>query len=137
MSDGHVYATRKFSFSAAHRYGRAEWSEAENRRVFGNLTVTHGHNYVIEVTIRGHVDPDTGMVMDLTELKRVVADAVIQRFDHADLNVDPLFSPGDVPTTENLVAAAWDLLLPKLGPERLWRLRLWEDPVFYVDYFGA
>jgi len=137
MSHGLVYATRKFTFSAAHRYGRPEWPAEENRRVFGNLTVAHGHNYVLEVTIRGAVDPETGMVMDLAELKRVVGDAVIQRFDHADLNADPLFSQGDIPTTENLVVAAWDLLLPKLGPECLWRLRLWEDPVFYVEYFGA
>jgi len=83
------------------------------------------------------VDAQTGMVMDLAELKRVVSDAVVQRFDHADLNADPFFLPGVIPTTENLVRASWDLLLPKLGQERLWRLRLWEDPTFYVEYFGG
>jgi len=83
MSHGLVYATRKFTFSAAHRYWRSEWPAEENRRVFGNLTVAHGHNYVLEVTIRGVVDPGTGMIMDLAELKRVVADAVIQRFDRS------------------------------------------------------
>jgi 6-pyruvoyltetrahydropterin/6-carboxytetrahydropterin synthase len=137
MSDGQVYATRKFTFSAAHRYWRAEWSPEENRRVFGGLTVAHGHNYVLEVTIRGLVDAQTGMVMDLADLKRVVADAVIQRFDHADLNADALFAQGAIPTTENLVRAAWGLLEPKIGHERLSRLRLWEDPTFYVDYFGS
>jgi 6-pyruvoyltetrahydropterin/6-carboxytetrahydropterin synthase len=137
MSDGQVYATRKFNFSAAHRYWRAEWSPEENRRVFGGLTVAHGHNYVLEVSIRGLVDAQTGMVMDLADLKRVVADAVIQRFDHADLNADALFAQGAIPTTENLVRAAWGLLEPKIGRERLWRLRLWEDPTFYVDYFGS
>jgi 6-pyruvoyltetrahydropterin/6-carboxytetrahydropterin synthase len=137
MSDGEVYATRKFTFSSAHRYWRAEWSPEENRRVFGGLTVAHGHNYVLEVTIRGLVDTQTGMVMDLADLKRVVADAVIQRFDHADLNADALFAQGAIPTTENLVRAAWGLLEPKIGHERLWRLRLWEDPTFYVDYFGS
>ena len=69
-----VYATRKFSFSAAHRYWRDEWASEENTRVFGHLTVVHGHNYVLEVTVRGPVDPRTGMVMDLGELKRVVGD---------------------------------------------------------------
>ncbi len=137
MSHGVVYATRKFMFSAAHRYWRPEWPAEENRRVFGSLTVSHGHNYVIEVTISGPVDAQTGMVMDLTELKRVVADAILQRFDHTDLNTDPLFAQGVIPTTENLVRAAWELLVPKLGQERLWRLRLWEDPVFYVEYFGG
>ena len=133
---GTVYTTRKFTFSAAHRYWRDEWSAEENARVFGNLTVPHGHNYVLDVTLRGPVDPRTGMLMDLAELKRLVGEAVVARFDHADLNRDALFSGGVIPTTENLVRAAWDLLRPKLGAERLYRLRLWEDPTFYVEYFG-
>jgi 6-pyruvoyltetrahydropterin/6-carboxytetrahydropterin synthase len=131
-----VYATRKFSFSAAHRYWREEWSAEENGRAFGALTVPHGHNYVLEVTVHGEVDPRTGMVMDLGELKRVVGELVVARFDHADLNRDPLFAAGTIPTTENLVRAVWDLLAPKLGAERLHRLRLWEDPAFCVEYFG-
>ena len=93
-----VYATRKFTFSAGHRYWRPEWSAEENARVFGSLTVAHGHNYALEVTVRGEIDPRTGMVMDLGELKRVVGDAVIRRFGHADLNHDPLFPPGTIPT---------------------------------------
>jgi 6-pyruvoyltetrahydropterin/6-carboxytetrahydropterin synthase len=131
-----VYATRKFTFSSAHRYWRPEWSAEDNTRVFGNLTVPHGHNYVLEVTVRGAVDPATGMVMDLGELKRLVGDLVVSRFDHADLNRDAVFASGAIPTTENLVRAIWDLLVPKLGGERLHRLRLWEDPTFYVEYFG-
>ena len=133
---GPVYATRKFTFSAGHRYWRDEWSAEENTRVFGRLTVAHGHNYVLEVTIRGRVEERTGMLMDLAELKRLVGEAVIDRFDHADLNRDGLFAAGAVPTTENLVRAIWDLLAPKLGAERLYRLRLWEDPTFSVEYFG-
>lgn len=131
-----VYATRKFTFSAGHRYWREDWSAEENARVFGQLTVPHGHNYTLEVTVRGAVDPRTGMVMDLGELKRLVGDAVVGRFDHADLNRDPLFATGTIPTTENLARAVWDLLVPKLGSERLHRIRLWEDPTFHVEYFG-
>ncbi len=135
-ASGMVYATRKFTFSSAHRYWRPEWSAEDNTRIFGNLTVPHGHNYVLEVTVRGAVDAATGMVMDLGELKRLVGDAVVSRFDHADLNRDAVFASGAIPTTENLVRAIWDLLVPKLGGERLHRLRLWEDPTFYVEYFG-
>jgi len=133
---GSVYATRRFAFSAAHRYWRPEWSAEENRRAFGRLTQVHGHNYTLEITIRGAVDERTGMLMDLGELKQVVGEAVIQRFDHSDLNEDPLFSGGAVPTTENLARGIWELLAPKLGGDRLWRIRLWEDPTFYVDYYG-
>jgi 6-pyruvoyltetrahydropterin/6-carboxytetrahydropterin synthase len=128
--------TRKFTFSAAHHYWQPRWSAEENARAFGSLTVTHGHNYVLDVTLAGPVDPITGMVMDLAELKRLVGDTVIQRFDHADLNADPLFAGGLIPTTENLVRALWDLLVPKLGGDHLFRLRLWEDPTFHVEYLG-
>jgi 6-pyruvoyltetrahydropterin/6-carboxytetrahydropterin synthase len=135
MRPGHVQVTRKFFFAAGHRYWRADWSAAENQRVFGRLTVAHGHNYALEVTVEGPVDPATGMVMDLGELKRLVGDVVVARFDHADLNEDPCFR-GRIPTTEVLVQAIWELLVPKLGPDRLARLRLWEDPTFFVEYAG-
>ena len=136
MTPGHVYVTRRFGFSAAHRYWRPEWSAEENARVFGSLTVIHGHNYDLEVTLGGPIDPVTGMVMDLSELKRIVGEVVVARFDHADLTADPIFSSGQIPTTENLIRAIWSLLVPKLGAERLYRLRLAEDPTLSVEYFG-
>lgn len=131
-----AYSTRRFTFSAGHRYRVDAWSPAENERVFGRLTVPHGHNYTLDVTIRGPIDPETGMVIDLGELKRVVGETVVDRFDHADLTADPLFR-GRVPTTENLAIAVWELLAPKLGADRLWQVRVWEDPTLYVDYRGA
>jgi 6-pyruvoyltetrahydropterin/6-carboxytetrahydropterin synthase len=87
----------------------------------------------VDVTLRGPIDERTGMVIDLAELKRVVEDTVVSRFDHADLNEDPLFR-GRVPTTENIAVALWELLAPKLGSDRLWLVRVWEDPTLYVDY---
>jgi 6-pyruvoyltetrahydropterin/6-carboxytetrahydropterin synthase len=131
-----VAVTRRFTFSAAHQYARPEWSAAENRAHFGPLASIHGHTYTLEVTVRGPVDPRTGMVIDLDELKQVVGETVMARFDHAFVNDDPAFQPGILPTTENLVRVMWDLLIAKLGAERLARLRLWEDPTLYVDYRG-
>jgi 6-pyruvoyltetrahydropterin/6-carboxytetrahydropterin synthase len=130
-----AYSTRRFSFSASHRYRVAQWSDAENARVFGRLTVPHGHTYTLDVTLRGPIDERTGMVIDLAELKRIVGETVVDRFDHADLNADALFRDR-VPTTENIAIAVWDLLAPKLGPDRLHRVRVWEDPTLYVDYEG-
>jgi 6-pyruvoyltetrahydropterin/6-carboxytetrahydropterin synthase len=129
-------STRRFSFSAGHRYWVEAWSGAENERVFGRLTVPHGHNYTLDVTVRGPIDERTGMVMDLAELKRLVGETVVERFDHADLNADPLFRQR-VPTTENIAIAVWELLEAKLGPERLWQVRVWEDPTLFVDYRGG
>jgi 6-pyruvoyltetrahydropterin/6-carboxytetrahydropterin synthase len=132
---GVAYSSRRFVFSAAHRYWVDAWSTEENERFFGRLTVPHGHNYTLEVTVRGPIHRETGMVINLTELKAVVNDAVIQRFDHADLSADPLFR-GRVATTENIAVAVWSLLEDKLGPERLWQVRVWEDETLYVDYRG-
>jgi len=131
-----AYTTRRFSFAAAHRYHVEGWSAEENRRAFGELGGVHGHNYTLDVTIRGPIDPETGMVIDLGGLKRVVGETVVERFDHADLNADPVFR-GRVPTTENLAIVTWELLAPKLGVDRLWQVRVWEDPTLYVDYRGA
>jgi 6-pyruvoyltetrahydropterin/6-carboxytetrahydropterin synthase len=128
-------STRRFTFSAGHRYWVDGWPAAENERVFGRLTVPHGHNYVLDVTVRGPIDARTGMVIDLGDLKRIVGEIVVERFDHADLNADPLFS-GRVPTTENLAIVVWDLLVAKLGPDRLARVRVFEDPTFWADYDG-
>jgi 6-pyruvoyltetrahydropterin/6-carboxytetrahydropterin synthase len=133
---GLAYTTRRFTFSAGHRYWVGAWSEAENRRVFGDLTVPHGHNYTLDVTLRGPIDAHTGMVIDLADVKRRVTEVVVTRFDHADLSADPIFR-ARVPTTENIAVAIWDLLLPTLGPERLWRVRVWEDPTLFVDYEGG
>ena len=131
-----VATTRRFTFSAGHHYRVAAWSEDENARTFGRLTVPHGHNYTLDVTVRGDIDPRTGMVIDLGELKRLVQESVIERFDHADLNADPLFRDR-IPTTENIVLVVWDLLAAKLGGDRLARVRVWEDPTLFVDYDGS
>ena len=132
---GLAYTTRRFAFSAGHRYHVAQWSADDNARAFGRLTVPHGHNYTLDVTVRGPIDARTGMVIDLGELKEIVNASVIERFDHADLNADALFRDR-IPTTENIALAVWDLLAPKLGPDRLSRVRVWEDPTLFVDYDG-
>ena len=134
--------TRRIHFNAAHRYYRPEWSDAENRRVFGACANPHGHghNYVLEVTVAGEVDAQTGFVVDLSSLDELLAREVTDRFDHQHLNhaVPEFCEGGLVPTTENIVALCWSRLQDELpGNVRLVRLRLHEDPTFYVDYFGG
>jgi len=129
-------STRRFSFAAGHRYWVNAWSPAENERVFGRLTAPHGHNYLLDVTVHGDIDPRTGMVIDLSELKRVVGETVVDRFEHADLNADPLFRDR-VPTTENIALVVWDLLVAKLGGDRLASVRVYEDATLWVEYDGA
>ncbi len=132
-----IRLTKRVEFCAAHQYVNPRWSAEENRRVFGKCARTHGHNYVLEVTIAGEPSPETGMVMDLKVLKDLIHETVVERFDHSHLNLDVPYFKEKVPTPENLVVVIWELLLPRLLGCRLDRVRLYEDDGFFVDYAGA
>lgn len=128
--------TKRLEFCAAHRYARPDWSDAENRRVFGRAAGLHGHNYRLEVTVEGEMSPDTGMVMDLKALKDLVTATVLDRLDHKNLNLDVAELHGQLPTPERVAVVIWDLLAPHLRGCRLQRVRLHEDDATQVDYFG-
>lgn len=134
-----VRVTRRMHFSAAHRLHREDWSPEENRRVFGACSNPHwhGHNYELEVTVEGEVDPETGFVMNLKELRDRVEDLVVADVDHRNLNLEVEWLEGTNPSTENLVVAIWDRLVGALpdGVE-LDRLVLRETPRNYVEYTG-
>lgn len=134
-----VHATRRFEFSAAHRYWRDDWSPEENQRAFGNCTSPygHGHNYVLDVTITGELDERTGMVMNMSELKGVVGE-VLEEFDHKHLNEDTPYFKAQLPTTENIVRVLWRLIAPRLpAAARLTHLRLYETSDLWADYDGS
>lgn len=126
-------------FSAAHRLHREDWSAEENRRVFGACSNPHwhGHNYELEVTVDGEVDPETGFVMNLKDLRDRVEDLVVADVDHRNLNLEVEWLEGTIPSTENLVVAIWDRLAEVLpdGVD-LARLVLRETPRNYVEYTG-
>jgi 6-pyruvoyltetrahydropterin/6-carboxytetrahydropterin synthase len=133
--------TRRIGFAAAHRYHRPEWSEEENRAAFGACSNPHGHghNYTLEVTVEGPVDPRTGFSVDLGALDALLRREVIDPLDHRHLNhaIDAFADGGLVPTTENILVLLWPRLAGSLpGEARLIRLRLHEDPTFHVDYYG-
>jgi len=134
-----VQATRRFEFSAAHRYWRDDWSAEENERVFGKCTSPygHGHNYTLDVTITGVLDERTGMVMNMTDLKAIVNE-VLDEFDHKHLNEDTPYFKEAVPTTENIVRVLWRLIAARLPAEaRLTHLRLYEMSDLWADYDGS
>ena len=135
-----VHITRVVGFSAAHRYHSDALSDEENRRVFGkcNRPHGHGHNYRLEVTVGGAVDPVTGMVLNLADLDRLLKEQVVEPLDHSFLNHDvELFATG-VPTSENIVLWLRDLLRPALDElgVRLECLRLYESDDLYAEVDG-
>ena len=137
-----AYLTRAVGFAAAHRYHRPEWSAEENRRVFGacNNDPGHGHNYRLEVTVCGEVDPVTGFSVDLAALDALLQREVVERLDHQHLNhaVEEFGYGRLVPTGENLLAYLWPRIRAGLPPgTTLHRLRLYEDRDLYVEYYGG
>jgi len=133
-----IHVTRRAEFSASHYYHNPDLSAEENRRIFGkcNNPHGHGHNYALEVTVAGEVDPTTGMVLDLKDLKKLLEEEVLELMDHRFLNKEvPVFAT-KIPTTENIAVEIWNLIAPKLKFGRLHRIRLYETPDLYVDYYG-
>jgi 6-pyruvoyltetrahydropterin/6-carboxytetrahydropterin synthase len=125
-------------FNAAHRVHNPSLSDEENRALFGkcNNPNWHGHNYTLEVAVRGSIDERTGYVMDLSALRDLVQREVIEKVDHRNLNIEVDFMRGINPTAENITLAMWRVLEPRIAPARLVRLRLWETENNYVEYEG-
>lgn len=133
-----VYLTRKAEFSASHSYHNPEFSPEENQRIFGkcNNPNGHGHNYTLEVTVKGQVDGRSGFVVDLKQLKDIMNKEVIDVLDHRFLNKEIAEFTNIIPTTENLAIDIWNRLRPKLNIAELHRVRVYETPDLFVDYFG-
>jgi 6-pyruvoyltetrahydropterin/6-carboxytetrahydropterin synthase len=134
-----VTVTRRLHFSAAHRVHNPALSDEENRRTFGkcNNPNWHGHNYILDVSVKGALDEKTGYVIDLSRVKEIVETHVVAKVDHRNLNLEVDFLRNVIPTTENVVVAFWRALEPALRPARLTRLVLWETVNNYVEYDGG
>lgn len=135
-----VYLTRLEHFNAAHKLYNPGWSREKNDEVFGMCANDnwHGHNFDLFVTVKGDPDPDTGFLMDVKQLGRLVKEHVIEKVDHKNLNMDVAFLSGKMCSTENLAIGIWNELLPHLPANvQLHCIKLYETPRIYVEYYGA
>jgi len=133
-----MIVTAKLDFSAAHRLNNPSKDAEWNRRVYGKCDNPsgHGHNYVLEVSVEGPIDPETGMVIDLKRLKDIMRERVVNRVDHTNLNVDVDFLRGVIPTAENLAKAFWSELAPAVTEGQLRRVVLHETERNSAIYEG-
>jgi len=133
-----ILLTRKADFSAAHFYWVDEWSEEENVRAFGKCANRngHGHNYTLEVTVAGEIDPVSGFVVDLKALKEIMEREVVGVYDHRHLNLEVPEFKSTMPTTENIAIAVWKRLEGKIPGAKLHRVRVYEMPELFADYMG-
>jgi 6-pyruvoyltetrahydropterin/6-carboxytetrahydropterin synthase len=133
-----IYLTRKAEFSASHYYHNPNFSPEENQRVFGKCSNLngHGHNYTLEVTVKGEVDERTGFVVDLKQLKDILETEVVAAMDHRHLNKEVPEFATKIPTVENIAVVIWRRLSPKLNKAKLHRVRVYESSDLYADFLG-
>jgi 6-pyruvoyltetrahydropterin/6-carboxytetrahydropterin synthase len=139
-----VFVCRKEHFNAAHRLFNPSWSKEKNEEVFGICANEHyhGHNFELIVIVKGTPDEDTGCVIDLKKLSKLIRSEVIEKLDHKNINLEVDFMQGKIPSCENLVVAIWEILAPKIADiaydphARLHCIRLFETQNNFVEYYG-
>ena len=134
--------TKKVEFSASHRYWNPDWDDEKNKEIFGKNTspLGHGHNFHLEVTVEGEIDNHTGMVINLFDLKAILA-GVLEKYDHKYLNEDLEVFKKIIPTPENIARQLWNDIETELENSKtectLYKVRLYETPDLYVDYWKS
>lgn len=135
-----IYITRKERFNAAHKLFREDWSTEKNAQIFGKCANPnwHGHNYDLFVTVKGEINPETGFVIDLKELKRIILEKVIDKLDHKNINLDVDFMKGKLASTEVLAVAIWDELKAPIAAHnaQLHSVKLYETENNFIEYLG-
>ncbi len=128
--------TKKYHFSASHKYGNEHWSEQKNLKVFGKDFNTHGHNYILEISITGPINAETGWLVDLQQLKHIVKSKVIDLLDHSQIEKDIDWFMDKQPSSENILIWIWNQISHELGEGELYKLRLVETHSIHTDYYG-
>ena len=128
--------TKKYHFCASHKYGNSNWSEEKNYEVFGKDYNNHGHNYILEVSVTGPIDPDSGWLVDLQKLNILVRSKIVDVMDHSQIEKDIDWFKGKQPSSENILVWAWNEIAPRMEQGTIHRLRLVETHSIYTDYYG-
>ena len=131
------FITKQYSFCAAHRYWNTNWSEEENKNIFGKDVYIHGHNYLLDVTISGPIDEKSGFIINLKTLNDLIEKKVLSILDHSQIEKDIRWFDSRQPSTEHLVVFIWDQIAKNIPlPAKIYKIRLQETPTIYTEYFG-
>src|SRR3989339_1928871 len=133
-----VFVTRRETFSAAHRLFNPDLTDEENEKIFGKCSNPnwHGHNYVLEVVVAGEINPETGFVIDVKELKEIINKYVISKVDDKNLNIDTDFMRGIIPSAENIAVAIWNQIKDRIPYGKLYSVKLSETENNFFEYRG-
>tara|TARA_B100000424_G_C22918606_1_gene488776 strand:- start:31 stop:435 length:405 start_codon:yes stop_codon:yes gene_type:complete len=133
-----ISVTRKSHFNAAHRLHNNEWSDEKNNTFYGlcNNKNYHGHNYDLEVTVKGEIDPESGYLVDMKVLSNIIEENICKKFDHKNLNLDTNEFKNLIPTAENIAVVIWNILREKIDKKLKLSIKLFETPRNFVEYSG-
>ena len=133
-----ISVTRKSHFNAAHRLHNNEWSDEKNNIFYGlcNNKNYHGHNYDLEVTVKGEIDPESGYLVDMKVLSNIIEENICKKFDHKNLNLDTAEFKNLIPTAENIAVVIWNILREKIDKKLKLSIKLFETPRNFVEYSG-
>ena len=133
-----ITVSRKAHFNAAHRLHNKNWSDEKNQKVFGkcNYQNYHGHNYELIVSVTGKINPETGYVIDMGELKKIIKNEIEERLDHKNLNLDVPHFSNTIPSAENICIYIFDILRDNIDSQFKLSIRLYETPRNFVEYSG-
>ena len=133
-----ITVSRKAHFNAAHRLHNKNWSDEKNQKVFGkcNYQNYHGHNYELIVSVTGEINPETGYVIDMGELKKIIKNEIEERLDHKNLNLDVPHFSNTIPSAENICIYIYDILRDNINSQFKLSVRLYETPRNFVEYSG-
>lgn len=133
-----ITVSRKAHFNAAHRLHNKNWSDEKNQKIFGkcNYKNYHGHNYELIVNVTGKINPETGYVIDMGELKKIIKNEIEERLDHKNLNLDVPYFSNTIPSAENICIYIYDILRDNIDSQFKLSVRLYETPRNFVEYSG-
>ena len=131
------YLTKQYKFCAAHRYWNPNWSDEKNYQIFGEDVRIHGHNYTLDITICGPINNESGFIVNLFELNKIVKLHVLDVMDHSQIQLDIPWFESKQPSTENMVVIIWEQIVTKIPkPAKLNSIKLRETPTIFTEYFG-
>ena len=132
-----IYLTKEYKFCAAHRYWNEQWSDKKNKEVFGDDVKIHGHNYDLLVTVKGEINNDSGFIIDIKNLNKIISKHVISLFDHSQIEKDIDWFLDKQPSTENMVIFIWNQISDKIPSEAsLYSIKLRETATMFTEYYG-
>ena len=132
-----IYLTKQYKFCAAHQYWNESWTEEKNDEVFGEDVKIHGHNYVLSITVKGNVNKDSGFIIDIKELNKIINQKIIDIFDHSQIEKDIPWFNGKQPSTENMVVFMWNEIVNKIPSGAILHcIKLRETPTIFSEYYG-